>query len=43
MRIQPGGSIHRLQLGPYASRDDADRIADKIRSALGYKPTVVSR
>ncbi|UCV03792.1 septal ring lytic transglycosylase RlpA family protein [Dechloromonas denitrificans] len=43
MRVQPGGSIHRLQLGPYASRDDADRIADKIRTALGYKPTVVSR
>jgi rare lipoprotein A len=43
MRIQPGGNIHRLQLGPYASRDDADRIADKIRTALGYKPTVVSR
>jgi len=43
MRVQPGGNIHRLQLGPYASRDDADRIADKIRTALGYKPTVVSR
>lgn len=43
MRVQPGGNIHRLQLGPYASRDDADRIADKIRAALGYKPTVVSR
>ena len=43
MRITPGGGIHRLQLGPYASRSDADRIAEKIRTALGYKPTVVIR
>ena len=43
MRIQPGGGIHRLQLGPYASRADADRVAEKIRAALGGKPTVVIR
>jgi len=43
MRIQPGNNIHRLQLGPYASRNEADRIAEKIRAALGYKPTVVIR
>jgi rare lipoprotein A len=43
MRVHPGGGMHRLQLGPYASRDDADRVAEKIRSALGYRPTIVSR
>ena len=43
MRVQPGGGIHRLHLGPYASRADADRVAEKIRAALGYKPTVVLR
>ena len=43
MRITQSGGIHRLQLGPYASRNDADRIADKIQAALGYKPTVVIR
>ena len=43
MRIQPGGGIHRLHLGPYASRADADRVADKISAALGYKPTIVLR
>ena len=43
MFIQPGSGMHRLQLGPYASRDDADRIAERIRGALGYKPTVVVR
>lgn len=43
MRIYPGGGLHRLQLGPYASRGDAERIADRIRSQLGYKPTIVVR
>ncbi|HSG21852.1 MAG TPA: septal ring lytic transglycosylase RlpA family protein [Azonexus sp.] len=43
MRVTPSGGIHRLQLGPYASRGDADRVAEKIRAALGYKPTVVIR
>jgi rare lipoprotein A len=43
MRIYPGGGMHRLQLGPYASRGDADRVAERIRAALGYRPTIVSR
>ena len=43
MRIQPGGGIHRLQLGPYASRADADHVAERIGAALGYKPTIVVR
>ncbi len=43
MRIFPGNGIHRVQVGPYASRVDADRTAEKIRSLLGYKPTVVIR
>lgn len=43
MRVNPGGGIHRLHLGPYASRGDADRVAEKIRAALGYRPTIVTR
>ncbi|MBS1142656.1 MAG: septal ring lytic transglycosylase RlpA family protein [Proteobacteria bacterium] len=43
MRVYPGNGIHRVQLGPYASRGDADRVAEKIRGALGYRPTVVNR
>lgn len=43
MRIYPSAGIHRLQLGPYASRDDANRVADKIRSTLGLKPALVIR
>lgn len=43
MRVYPGSGVHRLQLGPYATRADADKVAEKIRLALGYKPTVVLR
>jgi rare lipoprotein A len=43
MRVYPGGGVHRLQLGPYVTRADADKVAEKIRLALGYKPTVVLR
>ena len=43
MRINPGGGIHRLHLGPYASRGDAEKVADKIRAALGFRPTFVTR
>lgn len=41
--ITLGNGLHRLQLGPYASRSDADRVAERIRAALGYKPTLVIR
>lgn len=43
LRVYPGGGIHRLQLGPYLNRDAAERVAERIRQALGYKPTVVTR
>lgn len=41
--IQVSGGIHRLQAGPYASREDALRVAERIRQALGTKPNVVTR
>jgi len=41
--IQSKDNIHRLQLGPYKSRQDADRVAERIRLALGFKPTFVVR
>lgn len=43
MRINPGNGIHRLHLGPYASRGEAEQIAERIRSTLGYRPTIVTR
>ena len=41
--IEANAAIYRVQLGPYASRVDAEKIADRIRLALGYKPTFVTR
>jgi len=43
IQINPGGGIQRVQLGPYVSRADAEKVAEKIRLALGYKPTFVTR
>lgn len=35
--------MHRVHLGPYPSRGDAERVAERIRLALGYKPTFINR
>ncbi len=43
IQIQANGGIHRVHLGPYPSRGDAERVAERIRLALGYKPTFVVR
>jgi rare lipoprotein A len=41
--IHSKDNIHRLQLGPYKSRQEADKEAERIRLALGFKPTFVTR
>ncbi|HET7775987.1 MAG TPA: septal ring lytic transglycosylase RlpA family protein [Azospira sp.] len=43
IQIQSKGGIHRLHVGPYKDRQEADRVAERIRLALGFKPTFVSR
>lgn len=43
IEINAGGGMHRVHLGPYASRADAEKVAEKIRLALGYKPGFVTR
>lgn len=43
INISPANGLHRVRLGPYANRDAAEKVAEKIRLALGYKPTVVQR
>lgn len=43
IRVNPGGGLYRLHLGPYASRADAEKVAEKIRVAYGFKPTFVTR
>lgn len=43
LRTQIAGSLHRVQVGPYASRAEADQAAEMIRLALGVKPAIVVR
>lgn len=43
IQINAGGGIHRVQLGPYATRVDAEKVAEKIHLALGYKPGIITR
>ncbi|MFY7867209.1 septal ring lytic transglycosylase RlpA family protein [Roseateles sp.] len=37
------GGLHRLQAGPYSSRDDARQAAERVRLALNLTPVVVER
>ncbi|HRI92191.1 MAG TPA: SPOR domain-containing protein, partial [Accumulibacter sp.] len=43
IQINAGGGMHRVHMGPYRSRADAEKVAERIRLALGYKPTFISR
>ncbi|MFT3848730.1 MAG: septal ring lytic transglycosylase RlpA family protein [Propionivibrio sp.] len=43
IEVNGAGGVHRVHLGPYANRADAEKVAEKIRLALGYKPTFVTR
>lgn len=43
IRIHASGNIHRLHMGPYPNRAEAERMAQRIAAALGYSPTIVSR
>lgn len=43
LRLEPGGSVMRVQAGPFRDRAEADSHAEKIRAAVGIKPTVLMR
>jgi rare lipoprotein A len=43
IHIQAGNGIYRVHLGPYGNRADAEKVAEKIRVALGYPPSFVIR
>jgi rare lipoprotein A len=36
-------SVHRLQAGPYASRDEASAVAERLHDALKLVPVIVER
>lgn len=41
--LTPGGSVMRVQAGPFSSRAEANDYAERIRAATGLKPTIVMR
>ena len=41
--IDANNAIYRVQLGPYRSRADAEKVAERIALALGYSPAFVMR
>ncbi|MBL0142309.1 MAG: septal ring lytic transglycosylase RlpA family protein [Betaproteobacteria bacterium] len=40
IQVVAAGSLHRVRLGPYKSRDEAQAIADKIRASLDFAPVI---
>ncbi|QAU33200.1 septal ring lytic transglycosylase RlpA family protein [Janthinobacterium sp. 17J80-10] len=43
IEVQPGGAVFRLMSGPFASRDEADAIAQKLIETGSVKSLVVRR
>ena len=41
--VVPSGNLYRVQVGPYASRNDAEKVAERIRLSHGQKPAFVMR
>jgi rare lipoprotein A len=41
--VKPGGGMYRLQLGPWADREEARRIVAKLAETLEFKPVFVQR
>lgn len=43
LRIEAGDKVHRVHAGPWRDRAEAEQMAEKVRLALGVKPTIVRR
>jgi rare lipoprotein A len=40
IQVTTAGSLHRVRLGPYKTREEAQAIADKIRASLDFTPLI---
>ncbi len=40
IEVAAGASLHRVRLGPYRNREEAQAIADKIRASLDLAPVI---
>jgi rare lipoprotein A len=43
VQVSPREGFHRVRLGPYRNRDEAQAIADKVRETLGLAPVLSNR
>lgn len=43
LHIKTGGGMHRLHLGPLASHEEAQRVAEQLAERLDFRPVVVRR
>jgi rare lipoprotein A len=41
--VVPGGGLYRVQAGPYATRDQAQQMAERIERILDLKPILLTR
>ena len=42
-KVHEQGGLYRVSVGPYPTRDDARRTAERLRSALGLDSTIKGR
>lgn len=42
-RTEVAGKLHRVQIGPFASRAEAEAAVSRIANALGVRPTIIVR
>ncbi|MBK8322228.1 MAG: septal ring lytic transglycosylase RlpA family protein [Betaproteobacteria bacterium] len=40
IQVASAGGLHRVRLGPYKTREEAQAIADKIRASLDFAPVI---
>jgi rare lipoprotein A len=43
VQITSRDGMHRVRLGPFRTREEANAIADKVRQSLGFAPAVTAR
>jgi rare lipoprotein A len=43
MNVARKGALYRVHAGPYASREEADRAAERVQKELGFKALVLDR
>ena len=41
IQVAAAGGLHRVRLGPYRTREEAQAIADKVRASLDFAPVII--